>query len=201
MPLTKHRTPAAPVEASCAELLAALDDSMPAVRCRAALALGAWPEAAGELLARLAGEPDAAVRSALMAALATIGNGAAAAGLARCLGSEDVWLRNAAIETLRALPAQVAPLMSQLLTDPDRDVRILAIGVLDAMQHPDCECWLLHVIEADTDAAVCGAALDVLAGVATSAAAAPVGALLHRFPDEPYLRFAGELALRRARGG
>lgn len=201
MPLTRI----APVPATEADspdtLLAALDDAIAASRCRAALALASHPAAAGTLLARLAREQDIAVRQALLTALATIGNADAVAGMAACLSSEDVWLRNGAIDALRQLPDQVAPLMGHLLTDADRDVRILAIGVLDMLRHPDVERWLLHVIDLDTDVNVCGAALDLLASVATDAATEPVRALLRRFPDQPYLRFAGDVALRRASGG
>jgi HEAT repeat protein len=182
-------------------LLAALDGAAADGRRRAALALGAHPGAAGALLARVDREGDSAVRHALITALATIANAEAVAGLVRCLASEDVWLRNAAIDALRQMPDQVAPLMGHLLTDADRDVRILAIGVLDTLRHPDVERWLLHVIDIDEDVNVCGTALDLLAELATPASAEPVRALLARFPGQPYLRFAGELALRRATGG
>lgn len=205
MPLMKERgTPRIAPEAGADTLpvlLGALEDGGADTRRRAAMALGGHPAAAGALLARVPREQDAAVRHALMSALAVIGNAEAVSGLARCLASEDTWLRNAAIDVLRQLPEQVAPLMGHLLTDADRDVRILAIGVLDTLRHPDVERWLLHVIELDADVNVCGAALDVLAEVATSACAGPVRALLVRFAGEPYLRFAGELVLRRATGG
>jgi hypothetical protein len=117
--------------------------------------------------------------------------------LAGCLRSEDAWLRNAAIEQLRAMPAQVAPAMAYLLVDWDRDVRILAVGILDTLRHERVEEWLLQLIDADSDINVCGAALDVLAEIASAAAREPVGRLLARFPHEPYLQFAGGLVLGR----
>lgn len=198
MPLMKNPTPTpAPLVQDYSLLLAALDDATPVVRSQAALALSEHPRAAAALLARLHVEDNAAVRSAIVAALACIGNADAVAGLARCLGGEDVWLRNAAIEVLRSLPEHVAPLMGHLLTDADRDVRILALGVLDDLRHPDAERWLLHVIECDADVNVCSAALDVLAQMATPLARVPVTALLQRFAAEPYVQFAGALVLRR----
>ncbi|MGV7210732.1 HEAT repeat domain-containing protein [Oxalobacteraceae bacterium A2-2] len=201
MPLTKTTTAAAPGQDSPDAMLAALEHADPEQRRRAALALAAHPSASVALLARVPLESDQAARQALLTALATIGNAQAVDGMAGFLSGEDVWLRNAAIDALRQLPDQVAPLMGQLLTHPDRDVRIMAIGVLDTLRHPHVERWLLHVIAADTDLNVCGAALDLLAEVATGDAIAPVRALLARFPDQDYLRFAGELTLRRAAGG
>ena len=201
MPLTKNRIPApVPRTEDYAMLLAALDAAAPLARSQAALALSDHPRAAAALLARLPHEDNAAVRSAIVAALASIGNADAVAGLARCLGGEDVWLRNAAIEVLRSLPDHVAPLMGHLLTDPDRDVRILALGVLEDLRHADAERWLLHVIECEGDVNVCSAALDVLAQLATPAARVPVTALLERFAAEPYVQFAGALVLRRIDG-
>jgi HEAT repeat protein len=201
MPLTKPRMAApAPQADDYPVLLAALDDNAPVTRSQAALALSDHPAAAGALLARLPREDNAVVRSAIVTALTCIGNADAVSGLARCLGGEDVWLRNAAIEALRSLPEHVAPLMGHLLTDPDRDVRILALGVLDDLRHPDAERWLLHVLECDDDVSVCGAALDILAQLATPAVRSAVQALLQRFAAEPYVQFAGALVLRRIDG-
>jgi hypothetical protein len=176
---------------------ARLESPDAAERRAAAHALGAWPDAAATLLEALHEEREHAVRSALLEALARIGNEEAVAGLADCLRSEDAWLRNAAIELLRVLPLHVAPVMAHLLVDWDRDVRILAVGILDTLRHDSVEDWLLQLIDADADVNVCGAALDVLAGVATAGAREPVARLMARFPDEPYLAFAGKLVLRR----
>jgi len=166
------------------------------VRRAAAQALGAHAEAVPALLAAVAAEGEQPVRSAMLDALAQLaarGSEEAVSGLADCLRSEDAWLRNAAIELLRGLPSQVASVMAHLLVDWDRDVRILAVGILDQLRHERVEEWLLQLIEADADVNVCGAALDVLADVATPAALAPVTRLLARFPAEPYLEFAGAL--------
>jgi HEAT repeat protein len=180
-----------------AQRLAAPDAS---VRRAAAVALGASPEAVPALLAALDDEPEQAVRSALLDALGRIATEESVAALADCLRREDAWLRNAAIEVLRGMPEQVAGAMAYLLADWDRDVRILAVSILDTLRHERVEEWLLQLIEADGDVNVCGAALDVLAEVGTDAAHAPVRQLLARFPDEPYIAFAGGLVLKRLAG-
>jgi HEAT repeat protein len=180
--------------------LARLAAPLPAERRAAAQALATEPQAVGALLGLLPGEPAVAVRTAVLAALVEIGTGAAQAGLAECLRSEDAWLRNAAIHALRAAPEQAAPLAQRLLADPERDVRILAVGILDAVRDPAVEAWLIELIERDDDVNVCGAALDLLAEVASLAAAEPVARLLARWPDEPYIRFAAQLLQRRIAG-
>lgn len=170
------------------------------VRRAAAIALGAEPDAVPALLAALDDEPEHAVRSAVLDALGRIASEESVAALSACLRREDAWLRNAAIEVLRGLPEQVAGAMAYLLADRDRDVRILAVGILDTLRHERVEEWLLQLIEAEHDVNVCGAALDVLAAVGTATARAPVAQLLARFSDEPYIAFAGGLVLKRLEG-
>lgn len=183
--------------AGMAELALRLASPDAGVRRAAAMALGELPEAVPALLAALDDEREQAVSSALLGALGRIASEESVAGLADCLRREDAWLRNAAIEVLRGLPEQVAGAMAHLLADWDRDVRILAVGILDSLRHERVEEWLLQLIEADHDVNVCGVALDVLAEVATEAAHVPVTSLLARFPDEPYIAFAGGLVLKR----
>lgn len=170
------------------------------VRRGAATALGSCPNAVGLLLAALDDEPEQAVRSAMLESLGRIASEESVAALADCLRSEDAWLRNAAIEVLRGLPEQVAGAIAHLLADWNRDVRILAVGILDTLRHERVEEWLLQLIEADGDVNVCGAALDVLAQLAGADARAPVERVLARFPEEPYIAFAGMLVLRRLEG-
>jgi HEAT repeat protein len=201
MPFVKlNPAPAAQqMEASAATLR--LADADAGVRRTAAQALAGVADAVPALLAALDAESDRAVRSAMLGALAATGSEDAVAGLADCLRSEDAWLRNAAIDLLRTLPARVAPVLAHLLVDWDSDVRILAVSVLDALRHPQVEEWLLQLIDADADLNVCGAALDVLADVATPAAREPVERLVARFAGEPYMEFAGRLVLSRIAQG
>ncbi|WP_438404763.1 HEAT repeat domain-containing protein, partial [Aeromonas hydrophila] len=83
---------------------------------------------------------------------------------------------------------------------PDADVRIFAINVLESLQHPNVEQWLLDVISQDPHVNVCATALDLLAEVGTVAAVAPLQALQQRFSDEPFMHFAIDVALTRIKG-
>jgi HEAT repeat protein len=201
MPFVKHGAATAPAPDAPApapeHVRGQIEHADPALRRAAARQLAGVSGAAIVLLQALAAETEREVQSALLAALAEDGGAAAVAGLAECLRSEDAWLRNAAIELLRGLPERSAPVVQALLADHDRDVRILAVGILDGLDPARAEGWLLELIEREPDVNVCGAALEVLAQVGTSTAAAPVARLAARFAAEPFISFACALVQRR----
>jgi HEAT repeat protein len=174
-----------------------IEHADPARRRAAARALAGVPGSSIVLLQALAAETEREVQSALLAALAEDAGAPAIAGLAECLRSEDAWLRNAAIELLRSLAERSAPVVEFLLADDDRDVRILATGILDALDPARAQDWLLELLEREQDVNVCGAALEVLAQVGTIAAAGPVARLAERFAGEPFIAFACALVKRR----
>jgi HEAT repeat protein len=178
-------------------LTAGLGSPDPAIRRWSARDLGQHPEGSAALAARLPLERDPACRDALLASLASIGDPVAVAGLAGCLRSEDAALRNEAIEALKRLPGPAAPAIQDLLADADPDVRILAVSVLEAFRHPDVASWLVRVIEQDPEVNVCAAAVDLLAEVGTKAALPALARLPERFPDQPFIRFAADLACKR----
>jgi len=184
-----------------AGLIAELSDSIPIARRWAARDLAKYAEAAPALVERLEKETDATVRQAIFTSLTLIGNHLAVDGLVRCLRSDDAALRNEAVEAMKNLPDAVSPIMAGLLDDPDPDVRIFAVNILESMRHPDVEEWLIEVIRQDEHINVCAAAADLLNEVGTEAALEPLEALKQRFPDEPYIAFAADLALKRIRGG
>ncbi len=182
-------------------LVAELADSNPTARRWAARDLAQYREAAPALVSRLMKEPDPAVREAILLSLTEIGDATAVAGLVACLRSEDAHLRNEAIEAMKQLPEAVAPIMAGLLADPDPDIRIFAVNVLESLRHPDVEKWLIEVIDEDEHINVCATAVDLLGEVGTEAAIAPLEKLKARFADEPYITFAADIALKRIRGG
>jgi HEAT repeat protein len=141
------------------------------------------------------------VREAILRSLTAIADDVAVSGLLECLHSEDVALRNGTIDAMKELPEAVAPIMSALLCDGDSDARIFAVNVLESLRHCDVESWLLTVIEQDPHVNVCATAVDILCEVATPAAVAPLEKLKARFPDEPYIQFAADLALSRLGDG
>jgi HEAT repeat protein len=156
-----------------------------------------YRDSAAALVDRLPIESEPSVREAIFTTLARLGDATAVQSLVECLGSDDASLRNEAIEALKTMPSEVAPVMQGLLRHADADVRILAINVLESLRHPRVEQWLIEVIESDPAVNVCGCALDLLTEVGTRHSRAPLQRLKARFASEPYIQFAANLALKR----
>lgn len=184
----------------CAHLEADLDSPNPTARRWAARDLTDCPHASAALVARLSKEDDVSVRAVILTTLTTLGDEVAVAGLVECLRSENAALRNEAIEAMKQLPDEVATIMRGLLQDADPDVRIFAVNILETLRHPEVESWLITVIEQDALLNVCATAVDLLGEVGTAASREPLKRLNLRFPDEPYIQFATELALKRING-
>jgi HEAT repeat protein len=197
---------AEPVEAGereggrrCADLAAGLDDESPEARRRAARELALCPEAAPALAARIKTEKDASVREAIFTSLVRIGDPSSVGELVECLRSDDAFLRNEAVDAMRQLPDEVAPIMGDLLRDHDPDTRILAVNILESFRHPDVEAWLIEVIASDPHVNVCATAADLLVELGTDAAIDALEGLKLRFADEPFIRFSVDIALKRIR--
>ena len=181
----------------CASLARELFSPNPTARRWAARDLLACPNATAPLVERLKMETDVSVREVILTTLTRLGDDVAVEGLVECLRSEDTALRNEAIETLTQLPDEVAPIMGGLLADPDPDVRIFAVNVLESLRHKDVEAWLIETIERDGHVNVCATAVDLLGEVGSPKAQDALARIKERFPDEPYVQFAADLALRR----
>jgi len=180
-----------------AGLVRELDDPNPVARRWAARDLAGHTQASAALLSRLQQEDEISVREVILTALMRIADPAAIAGLVICLRSEDANLRNEAIEAMKSLPVEVAPIMRTLLVDRDPDVRIFAINILESLRHPDVEAWLIEVIDQEPLVNVCGTAVDLLSEVGSSASHDALERLKARFAAEPYIQFAAALALKR----
>lgn len=181
----------------CAGLAQQLESADASERRWAARDLAECPEASPLLVSRLQREEDASVRELILSTLARLGDEVAVLGLVHCLRSENAALRNEAIECMKQLPDEVAPIMQCLLSDADADVRIFAVNVLESLCHPEVESWLIQVIESDAQVNVCATAVDLLGEVGSSAAREALLRLKARFADEPYIQFAADLALKR----
>lgn len=181
----------------CASLELQLSDPNPSARRWAARDLAACPDSSAALVDQLQQESNSAVREIILTTLTQIGDELAVASLVDLLRSEDVALRNEAIDAMKLLPEEVAPIMATLLKDPDPDVRISAVNILESLRHPHVETWLKEVIEQDRHVNVCATALDLLGEVGTMDSRQALENLKIRFPDEPYISFAADLALKR----
>jgi HEAT repeat protein len=185
----------------CASLMGQLDDANSTARRWAARDLIDCPTASAALVKRLQHEDDESVREVILSTLTALGDEVAVAGLVVCLRSEDVSLRNEAIEAMKQLPAEVAPIMRGLLADANPDVRIFAVNILESLRHPEVESWLITVIEGDSQLNVCATAVDLLGEVGSVAAHEPLLRLKAHYADEPYIQFATDLALKRIAAG
>jgi HEAT repeat protein len=183
----------------CECLIGQLAASDPTARRWAARDLVDCPQASAALVERLKQEAEVSVREVILTTLTSLGDDTAVAGLVDCLRSEEPALRNEAIEAMQQLPDEVAPIMRGLLSDTDPDVRIFAVNILASLCHPEVEAWLIEVIDRDAHVNVCGTAVDLLGEVGTASARESLLRLKARFADEPYIRFATDLALGRLR--
>jgi HEAT repeat protein len=191
---------AEPIEPqSCEELAAALEDSDATVRRHAAQKIASCLDAATALVSRLKREENTAVREAILNSLLRLHDPSIGRGLADCLRSEDAALRNDVIEAFKQLGGEVAPILRSLLADPDPDVRIFVVNILNSERHPDVEQWLIEVIERDAHVNVCATAVDLLCEVGTEASIDPLLRIKTRFAREAYIQFAASLALKRIR--
>jgi HEAT repeat protein len=181
----------------CGNLVIALQHRDPTTRRWAARDLADCPGTQAALVAQLQVEEDLSVREVIISTLIGLGGPVSVAGLVECLRSEDAALRNQAILGMQQLPDGAAAVMDSLLKDADPDVRIFAVNVLEGLRHPDVESWLIDVIRDDAHVNVCATALDLLGEVGSVAAQTPLTRLKARFPDEPYIQFAADLALAR----
>lgn len=178
-------------------LLQQLHDDSPMARRWAARDLVDYPHADAALAERLLLEQELSVREVILTSLTRLGSPVAIHALLGCLRSQDAGLRNEAIVCMQQLPAEVAPIMQQLLACDDADLRIFAVNILGALCHPQVEAWLVHVLQHDAHVNVCAAALDLLAEVGTRQSRAAIGLVRQRFADQPYIQFAADLALTR----
>jgi HEAT repeat protein len=186
-------------EPDCSELATALESTDAAGRRQAAREMARCPGAGTALVSRLKREADGAVREIILNTLVSLNDPTAVSGLVDCLRSEDAALRNETIEAFKHLGNKVDPILHSLLSDPDPDVRIFVVNILDSSRHAEAESWLIKVIEDDPHVNVCATAVDLLCGVGTEAAIDALLRLKARFAFEDYIQFASDLALKRIR--
>ncbi|GAA2621960.1 HEAT repeat domain-containing protein [Paractinoplanes durhamensis] len=185
-----------PPAVSADDLIRQLDDADPEARRVAALGLEGVAGAVEPLLDRVGAEEQPAVRDAMLTTLAGHDTDRVAAGLAVHLASEDAGLRTAAAEALAAMPVSVPALVPRLLEDPDHDVRMLCARVLADLPHPEALTWLAVMIKDDPHPNVVASAIDALLPSLGPEHAELLQRAVRRFPDDPFLRFTVEAALR-----
>jgi HEAT repeat protein len=182
-------------------LLASLHQDKDEATRRAAAGELAGMHATEELIVALQRDDSDAVRQAILTGLITIGDEQAAAGLAACLRSEDVALRNGAIEALQQMGQAAGAHVESLLASDDADVRLFAINVLEALRHQNTRIWLHQVLARDTEVNVGLGAVEALAQFGGPEDVAALRDFAQRFPNEPFVEFAVNMASRRLAAG
>jgi len=185
---------------SLSDLAVLLRSNEPALRRQAARDLALMSEGVPVLCEHLEHEPAVSVRSVIMTSLIQSRSRAVVEGLIRYLRSENTALRNEAIEALQDMPAEIAPYMERLLSDPESDVRIFAVNILSVLPAARAPEWLHKVILEDPHVNVCAAAVDCLAEVGTPDSIAALKQLRLRFGDHPFMIFAIDAAIKRIGG-
>jgi len=166
-------------------------------RWAAARALAGLPSGVAALAGALAGEKDSRVRDAIFASLARAATRESAEAVLPSLRSDDAGRRTGALDALRAMPAAAAPLLPQLLADPDPDVRLLTCEVVRALPPAEASALLGALLDREPLVNVCAAAVDVLAEAGDASVLPALRRCAERFQSETFLGFAIRIAARR----
>ena len=177
-------------------LMSQLDAADPELRREAALGLDGSAEAVPALLERVAGESEPAVRDAMLTTLAAHDTDQVAEGLSVHLASDEAGLRTAVAEALATMPGSVPAIVPRLLKDEDHDVRVMTAMVLADLPHPGSLTWLAQMIREDPHPNVVTAAIDALLPSLGPEHTELLQDAVRRFPDDPFLRFTVEAAVR-----
>jgi HEAT repeat protein len=204
MGLKKRDTTSLPAAPDYAQdlpgLLVQLHSTDVVMRHWAARDLAHYPQAVPVLCQCLQQDADPAMREAISLSLIAIGGSVVIEQLLPLLHAEDMALRECVAGILKELPADMAPCIDALLNNEDPEKRIAVIVMLESLHTPSVEQWLLTLIVKEQHVNVIAAALDVLGEVGTDAALEVLAQVAARFPDEPFVNFAVESAVRRIKG-
>lgn len=135
------------------ETIARLSSEDEGERMDAAEDVAGSPEGIAPLVERVQQEPSRAVREVIFRSLAETDDAAVISEVIKLLGSEDAQIRNEAVGLLQLRGAAVLPELRSLLTDPNRDLRKLAVDVLSRLTDPGIDD-LYEIALRDQDANV-----------------------------------------------
>ncbi|MBR0906670.1 HEAT repeat domain-containing protein [Bradyrhizobium liaoningense] len=195
MPLVRRgssETAAPSLEAST--VTAALASGSIDERWTAARAAAELPNGLSLLSDALSREADPRVREAIFTSIARARTPESAAALLPYLHSDDASLRAGALDALRAMPEATAPHLPGLLTNKDADVRVLACELVRNQPVGEANRLLRPILTTESQANVCGAAVEVLAEVGGTDLLPFLAECAGRFPDDPFLGFAIQVA-------
>jgi len=201
MPLVRSsrpvpESPAGPAhEVDAAALATALNSPNVEDRARAVRVLTQRGDV-DRLVAQLSIEAEPSVRSAILTGVVQCKDPARAAPLLQHLRSEDVLLRNAVIEAIQLMGDGILPTVEGLLSDPDDDVRLFSVNILQSVNSPRAPDIALAVALTDHNVNVCAGAVDILAERGRPDMIDALATVAGRFPQHPFLAFAVRVALK-----
>ena len=191
MPLVRRPpTPAPPPALDAASALAALEKGTDDERWAAARVVSELPRGVAALGRALRLETDKRVREAILTSLARTGSGEAVEALLPYLRSDEASLRTGALDALSAMKDAVGPYLRGLLGDHDSDVRLLACELARNLPAEGAARLLCELLDAETEANVCAAAVEVLAEVGDPDALPALARCAERFRGTAFLDFS-----------
>ena len=190
MPLVRRPgNTSTPPAADARVVLRSLASPLSNERWAAARAAAELEGADAALAEALRTEKDSRVREAILTALAQIGTPVAIESLLSMLRSDSAAQRTGALDALK-LVRTLGAVPSELLRDPDPDVRILSCELARLLPTAEANGLLSELLAEEQNVNVCAAAVDVLAEVGESEALGSLAACAERFRDAPFLAFA-----------
>lgn len=200
----KRNSEAVPNSLNSSQLLESTDDALlalksnnPAQKRHAVRILAEQPNHGELLFQLLETEQDPSVHEAVFTAFERIGGAQIVQCLIKLLRTENASLRNASIESLSKMPAEVSTIVPTLLQDSDSDVRIFTVNMLGELPHPSVATWLSDVLRNESEVNVVGAAIEVMAEIGSVSDVPLLTAVAQRFNQDPFIVFAADMARQR----
>ncbi len=201
MPLIRKEPIVSSAPPTLANSRADLKSGSSEARWSAARALAKDPSSVASLGDALMVEEDPRVREALFTSLAHIQTPDAVGAILPHIRSEDAAIRGGALDALISIPQAVESQLSSLLNDPDADVRLLVCDVVRRLPGSVASRYLCELLSHETQANVCGAAVEALSEVGQQDALPVLAMCAERFVSEPFLLFSIKAASHRIAGG
>ena len=138
---------------------------------------------------RLHKETDVTIIEALFSALDRTFSSKTANGMLDLLKSENVQVRNGAIELFQLNPVEFASQIDNIIDDNDPDLRIFCVDIIGAVAHKEATNWLHEIALTDTDINVVGTALDKLTEVGDGTTLEVLPLVAKRHAGNTYIEF------------
>lgn len=171
------------------QLIRDLSSSDIEVRRWAIRDLGASDTADEVFIERLHKETDVTIIEALFSALDKMFSSKTASEMLDLLKSENVQVRNGAIELFQLNPVEFASQIDNIIDDSDPDVRIFCVDIIGAVAHKEATNWLHKIALTDTNINVVGTALDKLTEVGDGTTLEVLPLVAERHAGNSYIEF------------